>query len=102
MQGQQLCTPEGKIVHSGEPLMCCLLWCAGASWGAFSTASYISQGGEFPGKLAVEFVAYFLGIYFASGVFFDAFALGLTAYAGLQYSTNTEAFMAAVRQVCAL
>ena len=33
----------------------------GASWGGFSTASYLSAGGEFPGKIVVQYLAYFLG-----------------------------------------
>lgn len=42
--------------------------CAGASWGAFSTAGYIASGGDFFGKIAVEYLAYALGLYFAIGV----------------------------------
>ena len=33
----------------------------GASWGGFSTASYLSAGGDFPGKIIVQYLAYFLG-----------------------------------------
>ena len=33
----------------------------GASWGGFSTASYLSAGGDFPGKIVVQYLAYFLG-----------------------------------------
>ena len=40
---------------------------AGASWGAFSTAGYIASGGDFFGKIAVEYLAYALGLYFAIG-----------------------------------
>ena len=106
--------------------------CAGASWGAFSTAGYIANGGDFFGKIAVEYLAYALGLYFAiggctlsaclkqacwtgesspwaerengmprAGVVLDAFLLGATGYAAIQYSTNAEAFLQAVRQVCA-
>lgn len=40
---------------------------AGASWGAFSTANYIASGGDFFGKVAVEYLAYALGLYFGIG-----------------------------------
>ena len=33
----------------------------GAAWGGLSTASYISAGGDFPGKIIVQYLAYFLG-----------------------------------------
>ena len=33
----------------------------GAAWGGLSTASYISAGGDFPGKIVVQYLAYFLG-----------------------------------------
>ncbi|CAK0779977.1 hypothetical protein CVIRNUC_004904 [Coccomyxa viridis] len=72
---------------------------AGASWGGFSTASYLSAGGDFPGKIIVQYLAYFLGLYFAAGVFLDLFLLGATTFAGVNYSTNAEAFQKAVRQV---
>ncbi|KAK9839200.1 hypothetical protein WJX81_000871 [Elliptochloris bilobata] len=71
----------------------------GASWGAFSTAGYIASGADFFGKIAVEYLAYALGLYFAIGVVLDAFLLGATGYAAIQYSTNAEAFLQAVRQV---
>ena len=115
----------------------------GASWGGFSTASYLSAGGDFPGKIVVQYLAYFLGaehalilsdhlsachpcqqaltaynlhdakcrkhqiddvhvcagLYFAAGVFLDLFLLGATTFAGVNYSTNAEAFQKAVRQV---
>ena len=73
--------------------------CAGASWGGFSTASYLAQGGDFFGKIVVQYVAYFLGLYFAIGVFLDLFLLGATAYSGVTYSTNAEAFLRYVKQV---
>jgi len=40
---------------------------AGASWGAFTTARYIASGGDFFGKIAVEYLAYALGLYFGVG-----------------------------------
>ena len=39
------------------------------------------------------------GLYFAAGVFLDLFLLGATAFAGVNYSTNAEAFQKAVKQV---
>ena len=39
------------------------------------------------------------GLYFAAGVFLDLFLLGATTFAGVNYSTNAEAFQKAVRQV---
>ena len=40
-----------------------------------------------------------VGLYFAAGVFLDLFLLGATTFAGVNYSTNAEAFQKAVRQV---
>lgn len=40
---------------------------AGASWGAFTTARYTASGGDFFGKIAVEYLAYALGLYFGVG-----------------------------------
>ena len=39
------------------------------------------------------------GLYFAIGVFLDLFLLGATTFAGVNYSTNAEAFQKAVKQV---
>lgn len=50
------------MLLSGRPFF------AGASWGAFSTAGYIANGGDFFGKIAVEYLAYALGLYFAIGM----------------------------------
>jgi Ca2+-binding EF-hand superfamily protein len=72
---------------------------AGASWGAFSTAQALSVGPPFFGKIAVEYLAYFLGLYFATSVFLDLFTLGAIAFSGVQYGSNSEAFLNAVRQV---
>lgn len=47
----------------------------------------------------MQYLAYFLGLYFAIGVFLDLFLLGATAFAGVNYSTNAEAFLKAVKQV---
>lgn len=77
------------------------LMLSGASWGGFTTAQYLSQGGDFFGKIVVQYLAYFLGLYFAIGVFLDLFLLGATAFAGVNYSTNAEAFLKAVKQVWA-
>lgn len=41
----------------------------------------------------------FAGLYFAAGVFLDLFLLGATTFAGINYSTNAEAFQKAVKQV---
>ena len=46
----------------------------------------------------VQYIAYFLGLYFAIGVVLDCFLLGATAFAGINYSTNAEAFLKAVKQ----
>lgn len=46
-----------------------------------------------------QFLASFLGVYFAIGVLFDLFTLGAVTFSTVQYSTNTEAFMAATREV---
>lgn len=54
---------------------------------------------EFFGKIVIEYGAYFLASYFAIGVIFDTFTLGVLAASAFQYSTNTEAFMAAVKEV---
>ena len=42
----------------------------------------------------------FAGLYFAAGVFLDLFLLGATTFAGINYSTNAEAFQKAVKEVC--
>lgn len=54
---------------------------------------------QFFGKFVFEYGAYFLASYFAIGVIFDTFTLGVLAASAVQYSTNTEAFMAAVKEV---
>lgn len=59
---------------------------------------YIGQE-QFLGKVVIEYGAYFLASYFAIGVVFDTFTLGVLAASAVQYSTNTEAFMAAVKEV---
>ena len=60
----------------------------GASWGGFSTASYLSAGGDFPGKIVVQYLAYFLGAEHALIFLHHLWACharqqGLTAYAHL-------------------
>ena len=47
----------------------------------------------------MEYGAYFLASYFAIGVIFDTFTLGVIAASAFQYSTNTEAFQAAIKEV---
>ena len=59
---------------------------------------YVGQE-QFLGKVVIEYGAYFLASYFAIGVIFDTFTLGVLAASAVQYSTNTEAFMAAVKEV---
>ena len=59
---------------------------------------YIGQE-QFLGKVVIEYGAYFLASYFAIGVIFDTFTLGVLAASAVQYSTSTEAFMAAVKEV---
>ncbi|KAK9828622.1 hypothetical protein WJX72_001138 [[Myrmecia] bisecta] len=76
-----------------------LLLDAGASWGGFTTGSTIANSGEFFGKVILEYGAYFLGSYFAIGCFFDFFTIGILASTAFQYSTNTEAFLLAVRNL---
>lgn len=75
-----------------------LLLDAGAAYGSYNSARYIGQE-QFLGKIVVEYGAYFLASYFAVGVIFDTFTLGVLASSAVQYSTNTEAFMAAVKEV---
>ena len=64
----------------------------------FTPRRYVGRE-EFFGKFIVEYGAYFLASYFAIGVIFDTFTLGVLAASAFQYSTNTEAFMAAVKEV---
>ena len=47
----------------------------------------------------LESPSFFAGLYFAIGVFLDLFLLGATAFAGVNYSTNAEAFQKAVKEV---
>lgn len=47
----------------------------------------------------MQYGASFLGVYFLIGVLFDIFTLGAITFSTVQYSTNTESFMAAVREV---
>lgn len=65
---------------------------------ADGSCRYVGQE-QFLGKIVVEYGAYFLASYFAIGVVFDTFTLGVLAASAIQYSTNTEAFMAAVKEV---
>ncbi len=64
----------------------------------FLRCRYVGQE-QFLGKVVIEYGAYFLASYFAIGVIFDTFTLGVLAASAVQYSTNTEAFMAAVKEV---
>ena len=68
--------PSATVDFTGQRKGCTLLsgrlYRAGASWGAFSTAGYIANGGDFFGKIAVEYLAYALGLYFAIGTPYQA------------------------------
>ncbi|DBB06897.1 TPA: hypothetical protein ACH3X3_009554 [Trebouxia sp. C0006] len=75
-----------------------LLLDGGAAYGSYNSARYVGQE-QFLGKVVIEYGAYFLASYFAIGVIFDTFTLGVLAASAVQYSTNTEAFMAAVKEV---
>lgn len=72
---------------------------AGASYGGFSTGASIAQSNDFFGKIIIQYGASFLGVYFLIGVLFDIFTLGAITFSTVQYSTNTESFMAAVREL---
>jgi hypothetical protein len=72
---------------------------AGASWGALSSAAGIGAGGDFFGKIVVEYLCYFLGLYFGTSVILDLFTLGAIGFSGYQYSTNSKAFLGAIKQV---
>ena len=47
----------------------------------------------------LQYLAYFLGSYFAIGVVFDLFTLGVLGTSAFQYSTNSGAFLKAVQDV---
>ncbi len=47
----------------------------------------------------LQYLAYFLGAYFAIGVVFDLFTLGVLGISTFQYSTNSGAFLKAVQDV---
>ena len=47
----------------------------------------------------MQFLGYFLGIYFAIGAFADLFTLGSVTVSTYQFTTNTKAFMEAVQEV---
>ncbi len=58
-----------------------------------SISCQVAQNGSVSGPCA------YAGLYFAIGVFLDLFLLGATTFAGVNYSTNAEAFQKAVKQV---
>lgn len=62
---------------------------AGAAWGGFYTGGQLQGADDFFGRVGIEFLAYFLGCYFAIGVVFDLFSLGVISGATAQYSGNT-------------
>ncbi|KAK9866246.1 hypothetical protein WJX84_002186 [Apatococcus fuscideae] len=76
-----------------------LLLDAGASWGAYSTGNSLGQQADFFGRVGIQYLAYFLGSYFAIGVVFDLFTLGVLGTSAFQYSTNSGAFLKAVQDV---
>ena len=50
-------------------------------------------------RSSLQYLAYFLGSYFAIGVVFDLFTLGVLGTSAFQYSTNSGAFLKAVQDV---
>lgn len=91
-QGKFICCAcYGGLLASPSALLHCSTYADGS-------CRYVGQE-QFFGKIIVEYGAYFLASYFAIGVVFDTFTLGVLAASAVQYSTNTEAFMAAVKEV---
>ena len=54
---------------------------------------------SYPLVWCLQYLAYFLGSYFAIGVIFDLFTLGVLGISTFQYSTNSGAFLKAVQEV---
>lgn len=71
----------------------------GAVAGALSAANAFSSMDEFPFKIGVEAVCYFVGFYFLSNLFFDAITLSVVVYSTVRFGTNTEAYLAAVERI---
>lgn len=73
---------------------------AGASYFATSTGAAIGATNSFGSfSLPAQFVAYFLGSYFAIGVIADLFTLGATSVAAYQFGTQGDVFMTAVKEL---
>ncbi|GAB4818851.1 hypothetical protein N2152v2_005897 [Parachlorella kessleri] len=73
---------------------------AGASAGAFYTGVALGQSKAFGAyTLAVEYLAYCLGMYLALSAALDLFGLGALALATARYSTNADAFLLAVQDL---
>eukprot|EP01026_Neomeris_dumetosa_P076036 TRINITY_DN811_c0_g1_i7.p1 TRINITY_DN811_c0_g1~~TRINITY_DN811_c0_g1_i7.p1 ORF type:complete len:401 (-),score=83.09 TRINITY_DN811_c0_g1_i7:339-1541(-) len=70
----------------------------GASYGGFVAAFSLTPF-DFFGKYIVQILFYFLGTYFAIGVFFDMFTLGALVAGAINFGTNTQAFYQAVKQI---
>ena len=69
---------------------------------AHSSLLLLCMACQGPGKGSASGPCACAGLYFAIGVFLDLFLLGATTFAGVNYSTNAEAFQKAVKQVLAL
>lgn len=77
-----------------------LLLDLGASAGAIYTAVVIGQTQEFgPFSLAVEFLAYTLGLFFVINTFTDVVTLVTLGATSLTYGTNADAVLSAVRHI---
>eukprot|EP01024_Parvocaulis_polyphysoides_P065042 TRINITY_DN7577_c1_g1_i1.p1 TRINITY_DN7577_c1_g1~~TRINITY_DN7577_c1_g1_i1.p1 ORF type:complete len:458 (+),score=106.59 TRINITY_DN7577_c1_g1_i1:238-1611(+) len=70
----------------------------GAAYGGLAAALSLSTI-KFFGATILEILFYFLGIYFAIGVFFDLFTLGALIAGAVNFGTNTGAFYSAVKQI---
>ncbi|KAK9806688.1 hypothetical protein WJX73_008613 [Symbiochloris irregularis] len=88
----------GRSARTAAGILLQTLLDAGASYGGFTTAATIANS-DFPLNFVFQFLASSLGVYFAIGVLFDFFTLGAVTFSTVQYSTNTEAFMAATREL---
>lgn len=89
----------GRSLTSVAVVALQLLLDGGAAFGAYNTARFFGVSDPFIGKIVIEYGAYFLASYFAIGVVADLFTIGVLLTSAIQYSTNTEAFMDAVKEI---
>lgn len=72
---------------------------AGAAYGAYSLSGFLQISEGIPLNGILSFLAGVLGSYFAVGVLFDLFTLGVVGASSLQFQTDSQAFLSAVKEM---